>query len=40
MKINEQILEWPIYEAKEFYIQVLKKHHPEYVEIISEFGDN
>ena len=36
-KINQQILEWPIEEAKGFYKQVLKKHHPEYVEIISKF---
>ncbi len=37
MKINEEILEWPINEAKEFYKKVLEKHHPEYVEIIDEF---
>jgi len=37
IKINEEILEWPIDEAKEFYKKVLSKHHPEYVEIIDKF---
>ena len=36
-KINQEILEWPINEAKEFYKKVLEKHHPEYVKIIDEF---
>jgi hypothetical protein len=36
-KINQEILEWPINDAKEFYKKVLEKHHPEYVKIIDEF---
>ena len=36
-RINDIVAELPIDEAKEFYRNVMQKHHPEYVKILESF---